>query len=79
MSKEEVFEIVKENVIDILPDVNEQDIHPEECLKNLGANSIDRMEITVSCMKSLSLKIPLIEFGSVSNIQGLVDVLYANV
>jgi len=76
MSKEEIFEIVKNCVVDILPDINENDIKITDALKDLGANSIDRMDVTIGCMKALKLKVPMIRFGNISNIQGLVDVLY---
>ncbi|MDQ0059008.1 acyl carrier protein [Paenibacillus harenae] len=75
MTEEKVFEIVKESIGEILFDLDLSLVQPQHSLKELGANSIDRMEITVRAMEMLSLKIPLVEFGKVSNIQGLVDIL----
>jgi polyketide biosynthesis acyl carrier protein len=76
MTKEQIFKIIKESVIEVLPDINDEDIKIEGSLKELGANSIDRLDITVMCMEALQIKVPMMEFGRVKNIQGLVDLLY---
>lgn len=78
MSKEHVFEVVKNVIVDVLPDVEKEQISIENELKQLGANSIDRMEIVMMSMKALELKIPLLSFAKVSNIEGLVEVLTEN-
>ncbi len=76
MSRDEVFIIVKQSILKILPDINESEINILQSLKNLGANSIDRMDVTVECMKTLKIKVPLVRFGNITNIQELVEVLY---
>jgi polyketide biosynthesis acyl carrier protein len=75
MLKEHVFEVVKNIILEILPGVQSQLISREKSLKELGANSIDRMEVITMSMQELGLKIPLMSFAQVSNIEGLVDVL----
>lgn len=76
MTKEAVFEVIKKAITDILPDISENEIKIEGSLKDYGANSIDRMDIIVSSMETLGLRIPLVEFGQLKNIQGVVDLLY---
>ncbi|ELR68269.1 Acyl carrier protein [Fulvivirga imtechensis AK7] len=78
MSKEHVFETVKNVVMEILPDVEAEQITMDKSLRDLGANSIDRMEVVTMSMEELGLKIPLMSFANVSNIEGLVDVLAEN-
>jgi polyketide biosynthesis acyl carrier protein len=78
MSKEHVFETVKNVIIEVLPDVDSDLIAIEKQLKDLGANSIDRMEIVTMSMQALEIKIPLMSFAGVNNIEGLVDVLAEN-
>ncbi|NVO12351.1 MAG: acyl carrier protein [Bacteroidales bacterium] len=78
MSKEYVFGIVKNAIMEVLPDVNPEMITIEKALKDLGANSIDRMEVVTMSMEELGLKIPLMSFAQVGNIEGLVDVLVEN-
>ena len=45
-------------------------------LKEYGANSIDRADISMEAMERMGCNISLIEFGKVNNLEGLVDVLY---
>lgn len=78
MSKQHVFEVVKNIVMEVLPDVESDQITMERSLKDLGANSIDRMEVVTMSMEELGLKIPLMSFAHVSNIEGLVEVLAEN-
>lgn len=78
MSKEHVFEVVKNVIIEVLPDLDSDQVQIEKSLRELGANSIDRMEVVTMSMEELDLKIPLMSFAQVSNIQGLVDVLLEN-
>jgi polyketide biosynthesis acyl carrier protein len=78
MSKEEVLSVLKKVVTEIIPDIEPELIKPEESLRDLGANSVDRMDIVIEVMEELKLKIPLVEFGKVNNIQGLVDLLHSH-
>ncbi len=79
MTRDQVFEVVKKNICEILPELASDDIRMEQSLKDdLGANSIDRMDIIVQSMNDLKVKIPMIEFGRLKNIEGIVEVLFAN-
>jgi polyketide biosynthesis acyl carrier protein len=78
MTKAEVFEVVKKNILEILPEVQPELVSIEKSLSDLGANSVDRMEVVTLSMEDLDLKIPLLSFASVTNIEGLVDVLFNN-
>lgn len=76
MPQSDIFNILKKNITDILVGVEPNRISLEARLVDLGANSIDRMEITVSTMEDMDVKIPITEMGKVSNIGGLVELLY---
>ena len=76
MTKEKVFQVIKDSIVEILPEILPNQIEISLSLKDLGANSIDRMDIVIKSMESLRLKIPLVELAKVDNIQGLVDLLY---
>lgn len=75
MAKEKVYEVVKTVIMDVLPDLKPEMISIEKNLKELGANSIDRMEVVTISMEELGLKLPLMSFAQVTNIEGLVNVL----
>ena len=76
MTKEEIFHVIKKNVIEILDDVPPEAITIDKRLKDLGANSVDRVEVVTMTLEDLSIKIPLVEFGSIKDLQGLVNFLY---
>jgi polyketide biosynthesis acyl carrier protein len=76
MSKDQILEIMKEKIADILPDLSPEQIRREDSMKDLGANSIDRFDIISDTMGELSLKIPLVQFGNLKNIGEVVDFLY---
>ncbi len=78
ITKTEVFEIVKNNILEILPKVQPEMVLIEKTLVDLGANSVDRMEVVTLSMQDLNVKIPLMSFAVVSNISGLVDILFAH-
>jgi polyketide biosynthesis acyl carrier protein len=78
MIKQKIFETVKTAILEVLPDLDPGLISIEKQLKDLGANSIDRMEVVTYSMEALGLKLPLMTFAQVSNIESLVDVLVEN-
>ena len=76
LTKSEIFAVIRDNLLDILTNVSPADVRPDVSMRNLGANSVDRVDVIVKSMADLSLKIPLIELGNVGNIGELVDVFY---
>lgn len=78
MTKTEVFEIVRKNILEILPDLTPETVSTDKSLSELGANSVDRMEVVTLSMQDLGVKIPLLSFAGVGNIGGLVNVLFSN-
>jgi len=69
------FEVVKSVIKEILPKATDEQILPTNSLKDIGANSVDRMEIVTFSMEELNIKLPLIKFANVTNIGELVEVL----
>lgn len=76
MNKDRVFEIVKKNILELLKELNPEYITPQASMRNLGANSIDRVDVIIGSLEALSLKIPLTELAKLQNIGELVDFLY---
>lgn len=72
MTKEEVFDVLKKHILDQLEDeVEEEDIDPEKSMLDLGANSLDIVEIVTNTMRELKIKIPRDELAKINNISGL--------
>lgn len=73
MTEEEVFEVLKKHILDQLEDeIEEEEIDPEKSMLDLGANSLDVVEIVTNTMRELKIKIPRDELAKISNINGLV-------
>lgn len=75
-TKEEIFSLIKNNVMAVLPFLDSAVIVPESSLRDFGANSIDRMEILLETVGAFNAVIPMTEFGKVANIQGIVDLIH---
>lgn len=74
----DVFKIVQNNILEILPKITAEFVTPEKSFNDLGANSVDRIEIITSSISHLGIKIALLSFASVNNIYDLVDILFNN-
>ncbi|MBV9305561.1 MAG: hypothetical protein JO185_06560 [Acidobacteriaceae bacterium] len=75
MTSDQIFAVVKRVVLTVLPDVSPEEIQPHRSLTELGANSIDRLDVTMGALEALHLHVSMVEFAGVSNLQGLVSVL----
>jgi polyketide biosynthesis acyl carrier protein len=76
MSIDEVFAIIARNTCAVLPDLGGYEFQFADSLKSLGANSIDRSEIVIMTLESLSLDIPLRETVKARNIGELATLLH---
>jgi len=57
-------------------DIDAASIDSSQSMKDLGANSLDIVEIVSSSMRELRIKIPRDELKDITNIDGLVDALH---
>lgn len=73
MSKEEVIEVIKRNIVENLDDVDEESIDPTQSMKEYGANSLDMIEVVSTSMRELNIKIPRSELSDIGNIDQLAD------
>ena len=73
MTKEEIIDVIKQNIVDNLDDVEITEIDPQKTMKDYGANSLDIIEVVSSSMRELNIKIPRSELADISNIDGLAD------
>jgi polyketide biosynthesis acyl carrier protein len=76
MDKDEIFHIITRHVGEVIPALKDRQFQSGDVLKDLGANSIDRSEIVMMTLESLSLKIPLIETNGAANLGELASMLY---
>ncbi|MFH1131599.1 MAG: phosphopantetheine-binding protein [Pseudomonadota bacterium] len=76
-TKEEITGIIKQHLMDNLEDeLDEADFDPTKSMKDLGANSLDIVEVVSCTMRDLKVKIPRSELSKLATINDLVDLLY---
>lgn len=75
MLKDKIFEMIKVNLIDILPELVDETITMEHSLKELGANSIDRAEIILETLEEIQMHISMIKFGKAKNIGEIIEIM----
>jgi len=78
LSLEQIFETVRANVQKVLFDVDPSLITMDVSLTDLGANSIDRVEVAMYSMEDLKVNVPRQQLAAVENLRGLVDLLHKN-
>jgi len=77
MVRTDIEAVVKRHLLDVVDDLTEADIDTTRSMKDLGANSLDIVEVVSCSMRELRVKVPRSELSKLTNIDGLVDLLYA--
>lgn len=67
---------VREVIHAMLPSVNPDDIREDQHLKDLGADSVDRIEIVTMLMHRFGVDEPMSAFSGIPCIGALADYLY---
>ncbi|RKX79838.1 MAG: acyl carrier protein [Spirochaetes bacterium] len=73
MTKEEVIQIIKKNIVENLDDISEEEIDPKKSMRDYGANSLDMIEVVSSSMREMNIKVPRSELSDINNIDELAD------
>jgi acyl carrier protein len=77
MTRDEIMVVVKKHLCEAVEGLTPEAIDPAKSMKDLGANSLDIVEIVSSSMREIKVKIPRSELAKLTNLDGLVDLLYA--
>ena len=73
MTKEEIIEVIKKNIVENLDDMENEEIDPRKSMKDYGANSLDMIEVVSCSMRELQIKVPRAELADIANIDQLAD------
>jgi acyl carrier protein len=74
-TRDQILAVVKKHLMDTVEDLTEDKIDPAKSMKDLGANSLDIVEVVSSAMRELKVKVPRSELSKLANIDQLVDLL----
>lgn len=75
MERSDVLAVVKGHMLDTMEDLEECDIEETVSMADLGANSLDMVEIVSCSMRELRVKVPRSRLAGLENIGQLVDLL----
>ena len=76
MTREQILTVVKKHLLATVDELEESQIDPSRSMKELGANSLDIVEVVSLTMRELRIKVPRSELNRLTNMDGLVDLLY---
>ncbi|MBI4704988.1 MAG: acyl carrier protein [Deltaproteobacteria bacterium] len=76
VTREQVLEVVLRNLRDTVEELENVEIDPSKSMKDLGANSLDIVEVVSCSMRELKIKVPRSELKGLANIDELVDLLH---
>lgn len=76
ITREAVLSVVRKHIIATIDGVNEETIAKAKALSDIGASSLDVVEIISTSMRELRIKVPRAELMLVEDLDELVDLLY---
>ncbi|MEU5718138.1 acyl carrier protein [Streptomyces sp. NPDC020403] len=76
MPEPRVYDLIVNHVREVIPELEDHRFEPSDSLRDLGANSIDRAEVIIMTLDSLSVRIPLVELADAKNIGELADLIH---
>ena len=75
--KEEIFIVVRNHLCSIVETIDPATVARDKSMKDLGASSLDMVEVVSCSMRELRVRVPRAELSKLKNIGGLVDLLDA--
>ncbi|KFF11201.1 phosphopantetheine-binding protein [Flavobacterium hydatis] len=73
--KNQIIEQIRENLLEIIPELEGTTISNDEKLSDIGANSIDRAELIALTLEQLEKEIPRIELAGAQTINELAELI----
>lgn len=72
---QEIFGVVVKHLCEIVETVDPDQVQRGVSMKDLGASSLDMVEVVSCSMRELRVRVPRAELSKLENIGGLVDLL----
>jgi len=76
MNRNDVLAVVKKHLMAVVDGLTEENIDTARSMKELGANSLDIVEVVSCSMRELKVKVPRAELSKLHNIDALVNLLH---
>lgn len=75
MTQEEIFKTLISVFSEIIPEVDVSAATPQDSLRDLGANSIDRADIITETMEHAGVSLPMVNFADAQSIGDIVRII----
>lgn len=79
MTKDDILDVIKTNLYEILPELEDEEFSLDEKMVDLGLNSIDRGELITLTLESLNSDLSRIEFVKAQTVEELAEVFMEKV
>lgn len=77
VNKDTILETLYRHTREVLPELADHAFKEGDSLRELGANSVDRADIIMLTLESLSLRIPMVDLARAENIDALAEIIHA--
>jgi polyketide biosynthesis acyl carrier protein len=77
MNKAEILELIGKSAREIIPGLEGHVFKESDRLALLGANSLDRAEITMMVQEALGLTVPRVELAGAKDVGTLAEIFFA--
>ncbi|HEY6797889.1 MAG TPA: phosphopantetheine-binding protein [Kineosporiaceae bacterium] len=74
-----IVEEIRDAVLRIVPTVSAADVRGDRHLRQLGADSVDRVEIILTVLDRLGTRVPLAAFSDLPDLDAMADLLAGRV
>ncbi len=75
MTRTQMLDLIARQTREVLPELAAHEFSASDRLADLGANSVDRAEITMLVQEALGLSVPRVELFGPTNVGELADLL----
>lgn len=73
MTRQEMFAVVTAQIREIVDGAKDVEIREDHSLRDLGADSLEIVEVVSRSMKQLKIKVPRTELSGARNVKELLD------
>lgn len=73
MTRSEIFDVVRSNIEKVLDGVRRESVSEDVSMRDLGADSLQIVEVVSRSMKELRLRVPRTDLSRATNLRDLVD------
>lgn len=73
MTRDEMFQTVKANIREIIEGAKDVEITESQSMRDMGADSLEIVEVVSRSMKQLKIKVPRTELSGATNLKELLD------